>query len=76
MDIQQVIKPGAQPRPERGQKVTICYTGIFNGQEFDKKDDFSFVLGEEDSLQGRSLFFFFFLFPCKEQRSLDSSLFF
>jgi len=55
-DIQKkVIKPGTQPRPNRGQKVTICYTGMYGTEQFERKEDYSFLLGEGEALQAFEL---------------------
>ena len=60
-----MVKPGSGARAERGQKATISYTGIYEGQQFDKKEEYSFVLGEEDSLQGQKKKK---IFPSKEKK--------
>jgi len=49
-----VIKPGTGPRPERGQRATICYTGTYDGVEFDRKEEFSFVLGDNEAIFGET----------------------
>lgn len=55
-----MIKPGTEPRPERGQRATICYTGTYNGEEFDRREEYSFILGDNEAIFGRIVSLFFF----------------